>query len=988
MWQDKNEAARIPKEEMADFLGSQASLELVFFNACATRGHVAPLLAAGVPRVIATDMRVKDEVACEVAIAIYTQMVSGMALQEALKKAEWSYKLEGKTYRDLVNLPGSGSADDGYPWRLHVAEKEALPDWSLLQTIKDPLFGLPALPMQQLPSLPYKGLGWYQEADARIFFGREREIRKLYDLLLSPQAIPTILLYGKSGVGKSSFLHAGIIPRFRSLGNVFYLRLTGSEPPEGRIHTIKEDLERPGTTLMVIDQLEEVLLQPDSYPPGFLRQLAQLSRAIGLASHTRMVLSFRKEYVAEIKAIWDQENAPFETYFLGPLDELGMRSAIAGINRDRSLYQRYKVILEAKLDDEIIQDLNRDEESHKAPALQIVLTQMWEHTQPNAQEEKTFSLKAYRDLRARGVLLEEYLLNQIASMATKPTLSESFSSGLAWDFLYFFTTDVGSARSRAGEEISRAYGHIPHLPTLIKYLQDSYLLTEGKTPQSKRLAHDALAPLVIKQFRNSDLAGQRARRLFESRIKETEEPALPEGELAKRLLSGWELSIVKQGLAGMRDLLPLEKALLKISRSLDDAQRKRAQRRRLREQIGLGLIILIGIMAAIFGVQNRQRARQASKALVTVAHNRLSEYQYTSAASSLAELWTLGFDQDTTASMLARTVSSFIFFAPHDTIVPFLPLIDQLPEGTQKRLLQAELAFILSFSHRGEEETAWLQKLWPRFPHVHPRQSPKAWKEQFIARFGPDYWADIAPKYLPALVPIQGDTVQPIFVDCEALEATSFRINMLLGQTEVTAQQFAFFLNCSPPSTWKLEGLQLRVGKNLQFIHTTDGAFRLNSEPTSYLPVAVSYQGAQAYADWLGLRLPTVWEAGYLMASEGEVPSEFIDEYGWTADQFDMNTFSTPQPVRTKAPDKWGLYDLWGNMGEWLDDQGALSANGQEYYMLPLSFQNLWDPTLQCPSLRRSGMGRPEEGFGFRVAGNAAIHPLLIPNLRSPNAFQ
>lgn len=59
---------------------------------------------------------------------------------------------------------------------------------------------------------PYRGLEPFDEADAAFFFGRERETRLITASLF---AAPLTLLYGDSGVGKSSVLRAGVLPRLR-----------------------------------------------------------------------------------------------------------------------------------------------------------------------------------------------------------------------------------------------------------------------------------------------------------------------------------------------------------------------------------------------------------------------------------------------------------------------------------------------------------------------------------------------------------------------------------------------------------------------------------------------------------------------------------------------------------------------------------------------------------------------------------------------------
>ena len=60
---------------------------------------------------------------------------------------------------------------------------------------------------------PYVGLQPYSEADRDYFFGRERDSRIISSNL---HAAPLTVLYGASGVGKSSVLRAGVLPRLRA----------------------------------------------------------------------------------------------------------------------------------------------------------------------------------------------------------------------------------------------------------------------------------------------------------------------------------------------------------------------------------------------------------------------------------------------------------------------------------------------------------------------------------------------------------------------------------------------------------------------------------------------------------------------------------------------------------------------------------------------------------------------------------------------------
>ena len=64
---------------LAQLLGSLPNLKLVFLNGCATQGHVAALLAQGVPAVIATSAPVEDTIALQFAKEFYAALADPAA---------------------------------------------------------------------------------------------------------------------------------------------------------------------------------------------------------------------------------------------------------------------------------------------------------------------------------------------------------------------------------------------------------------------------------------------------------------------------------------------------------------------------------------------------------------------------------------------------------------------------------------------------------------------------------------------------------------------------------------------------------------------------------------------------------------------------------------------------------------------------------------------------------------------------------------------
>ena len=71
-----------------------------------------------------------------------------------------------------------------------------------------------ALPIADLEH-PWLGLESFREETRAYFFGRDAEITEIH---LRLRSHPLLVLYGRSGLGKTSILNAGLIPRLRAEG--------------------------------------------------------------------------------------------------------------------------------------------------------------------------------------------------------------------------------------------------------------------------------------------------------------------------------------------------------------------------------------------------------------------------------------------------------------------------------------------------------------------------------------------------------------------------------------------------------------------------------------------------------------------------------------------------------------------------------------------------------------------------------------------------
>jgi hypothetical protein len=75
----------------------------------------------------------------------------------------------------------------------------------------------------------YPSIRAFQKQEARLFIGRDQEIKLLYNKVVSEKMV---LLFARSGIGKSSLINAGLIPMLEDRGFLpLDIRLTSSDDP-------------------------------------------------------------------------------------------------------------------------------------------------------------------------------------------------------------------------------------------------------------------------------------------------------------------------------------------------------------------------------------------------------------------------------------------------------------------------------------------------------------------------------------------------------------------------------------------------------------------------------------------------------------------------------------------------------------------------------------------------------------------------------------
>ena len=240
---------------------------------------------------------------------------------------------------------------------------------------------------------PYKFLNYFEEPDSASFAGRDDEVQEALAGLTRGK---TYVLYGRSGLGKTSLLLAGLFPRLRERGyhplrvrllespvEDFCAALAGelhcpelAEPmPRGerqqRVPHVLEVLSAREPLVIVLDQFEEFFVRFRDRP----EERAEFEALLGHihqdhAANIRFVFSLREDYYAELGDL--REELPDLTDHglrLQPLTAYGTRQAIV-----RPLQQAHVTYEEAFVNRLV--DLLADW-AFAPPVLQIVCTELY-----------------------------------------------------------------------------------------------------------------------------------------------------------------------------------------------------------------------------------------------------------------------------------------------------------------------------------------------------------------------------------------------------------------------------------------------------------------------------------------------------------------------------------------------------------------------------------------------------------------------------------
>lgn len=254
---------------------------------------------------------------------------------------------------------------------------------------------------------PYRGLAAFREEDADFYHGREGFVQQLADALKRRSLVGVII--GSSGAGKSSVVHAGLIPKLRDEEEWLILEFRpSSQPFQAIAHALSTALEpKLGETdrliesnkladalitgdlslvsalerilemhpkghrsLLIIDQFEELYtLCPE---PELRHQfIDMLLRATQPTIPVVLLMTLRADFMGQALNHRPLADALQDgTFVLGPMNRDELRAAI------QEPAEKQGAAFEPGLINRILDDVGQ--EPGNLPLLEFALTLMWE----------------------------------------------------------------------------------------------------------------------------------------------------------------------------------------------------------------------------------------------------------------------------------------------------------------------------------------------------------------------------------------------------------------------------------------------------------------------------------------------------------------------------------------------------------------------------------------------------------------------------------
>lgn len=403
-------------------------------------------------------------------------------------------------------------------------------------------------PVSRPPACPYPGLEHFTAANRHLMFGRDRDRDALLHRIRACHR--RILVVGPSGSGKSSLIHAAVLPALPPEQYLVQVVPRGGDLVAA-LHAAIDGLGIPGAPaafseylvalrgagnlerqhaiahlrhalaaevprrIVVIDPLEEIFADDDM---ARREMLFDLLRGLWNLSGCTVILCMRADFYGALMSERCWSELEHHQYAVAPLDEAGLRAAVV----DPAAH--VDVHVEPALVERLVREIDHDRASVPLPLLQVALKELWERLSWRYLTLENYERIVSQDQRGLAAALAVHADGVIGALP-EPGDSE-MAQRILLDLVHLGEGRPHTRRRRTIDQLRRSGDPPGQLGRVLRGLIDGRLVVTGNGDRAASryvdLAHDilisgwgALATWV--QDRQADL---RKHRRFEGWVRE------------------------------------------------------------------------------------------------------------------------------------------------------------------------------------------------------------------------------------------------------------------------------------------------------------------------------------------------------------------------------------------------------------------------------------------------------------------------------------
>ena len=647
----------------------------------------------------------------------------------------------------------------------------------------------------------YLGVQPFKTSDKHIFFGRDEDIENLHDFIMLEKLI---VLFGKSGYGKSSILNAGIVPKLTDDTQPQAFRFRPVEVRLGTFvdgqsfaptDTMKWLLENVpitegsdfltdlsdedtlwrqfkqrqtaanGQFVLIFDQFEEFFSYPLAQQATFRRQLAEL-----LYSDIPQSVRAKLDTLTDEQRRFVVKPMNIKAVFAIRSDRMSMLDVLKDV-LPAILHKRYELrpLSPSQAREAIVEPANIENASFSSPrfeytegALSAIIRALTTIT-IDGKETTTTGIEAFQ-----LQIVCEYIENLVKN-GQVPDIN---GNGLP---------DITDAQLPEMKSLYRNYYHrkLAELDARDRavaqsVLEDGLLAEDSATGEGRRTSVDSLT--LINQFKNNGLTMVLLEKLEKTYLIRREVNTVGgfSFEISHDTLVE-PIQEAKKERQAIEEAARWEREQIEKEKQLAEAKRQAAKERKSKmTAYGLAIAAVLGLVFSLFQYLKALEAnRNVVYMLMREADKSILSLNYDEALERCKIAWDLGVAQDSTQK---RVLEIAYFYTETDTLEAAIRTLNLLKINA----LQNRMALLSAIE----------------------KNAP------------PQYFTFLKERYYPKMIAVEGGSFLRRTYDSKTEKEDSFSVKVnsfKMAETETTVWQYFLYLKAKrqkPRDTpsWQYEG--------------------------------------------------------------------------------------------------------------------------------------------------------------------------------------